>query len=101
MPAAAASLPLREVTDLYPGWATNPPRRLRLGFGCSLHWGRARSLIAELRDRFAGLDLSLADIGEDEAGDALIRGDLDAAVLVQCEPPEGLRAAGVRPQREV
>lgn len=99
VPAAAASLPLREDTELYPHWAANPPRRLQLGLGCSLHWGRARSLVAELRERFAGLDLSLTDVDEHEAGDALLREDLDAAILVQCEPPEGLRAASLWSER--
>lgn len=99
VPAAAASLPLREVTELYPRWAANPSRRLRLGFGCSLHWGQARSLMAQLRERLSGLDLSLADVDEQAAGDALLREDLDAAILVRCEPPEGLRAANLWTER--
>jgi len=99
VPAAASSLPLREVTELYPTWAADPRGRLRLGFGCSLHWGQARSLVAALRTQFAGVELSLADVGEHDAGEALLREDLDAAILVQCDPPEGLRAASLWSER--
>jgi len=49
VPTAPASLPMRETTELFPGWAADPPRALDPGEGCAPHRGRAGGPIAAAR----------------------------------------------------
>lgn len=92
-PPAPASLPLREATELFPGWAANPLQTLRLGLGCSLRLGRAGELIAQFREASPEVELTLADVDEIRAGETLRSEGMDAAILLAGEAPSGLRSA--------
>lgn len=92
-PAAPASLPLRESTELFPGWAADPLQSLRLGLGCSLHLGQAGGLLAEFHNACPDVELTLADVDEAHAGERLRAEDLDAAILLASQAPSGLRSA--------
>lgn len=95
VPTAAASLPMREATELFPDWAADPRQSLRIGLGCSLHLGRAGQLIAEFRKACPDVDLSLADVDDLRAAEGLQREGMDAALLVAGQVPGGLRSAGL------
>lgn len=94
-PAAPASLPMRESTELFPGWAADPLQTLHLGLGCSLHLGQAGGLIAEFHNACPDVELTLADVDEAHAGDRLRGEDLDAAILLGGQAPSGLRSASL------
>lgn len=95
VPAAPAAAPLRDTTELFPGWAARPQDQLRLGLGCSLHLGRAGQLLAEFRAACPDVDLSIADVDAVRAHDGLQRGAMDAAILIADEAPAGLRSAAL------
>jgi DNA-binding transcriptional LysR family regulator len=92
-PAAPASLPLRESTELFPGWAANPLQSLRLGLGCSLRLGHTGKLIGQFREACPDVELTLADVDEVRAGESLRSEGMDAAILLAGEAPSGLRSA--------
>lgn len=72
---------------------------LRIGLGCSLHWGQARRLISDFRKSLPEVELAVADVDEVEAGASLLDDDLDVAILIQSAVPRGLRSTELWSER--
>ncbi len=90
VPAAAAPTPVREATGHDPQRSADPRIALRLGLDCSLHWGHARRLVGDFRRRNPDVDLTISDTDEANGPRRLQRDELDAAIVVHSQTPNGL-----------
>jgi molybdate transport repressor ModE-like protein len=73
---AVAEAELQELLDVRRG-------RLRFGAFPSAFVSLVPGAVAEFRDRHAGVELALSEVGLEEAVDRLMAGDLDLAVIFQ------------------
>lgn len=99
IPAPLAAAPTREVVELHVRRRGEPPHVLQIGLGCSLHWGQARRLVSEFRKARPDVDLSLSDVDDLEAETRILDRDLDAAIVIEGETPEGCRGAPLWSER--